>query len=127
MDVETGFWLWVAAVPLMVTGYVIDLVESGPGRGSMLVYVISGLFTIVACAIVVTFLILMRAGYRWARTVLSGGGVATVVYVMMRLFSTDWPPAAAVACAISGIVGSVLIAGGMYLLHRRDAHAYFSR
>lgn len=127
VDVETGFWLWVAAVPLMVIGYAVDLVESGAGRGSVLLYVISGLFATVACAIVVTFLILMRAGYRWARTVLSGGGVATVVYVMMRLFSGDWPPAAAVACAFSGIVGSVLIAGGMYLLHRRDAHAYFSR
>ncbi len=28
-DVETGFWLWVAAVPLMVIGYVVDLVVTG--------------------------------------------------------------------------------------------------
>ncbi|MBO0866066.1 MAG: hypothetical protein J2P16_13445 [Mycobacterium sp.] len=127
MDVDTGFWLWVAAVPLMVIGYLVDLVGSGAGRGSVLVYVAAGLIAAVACAIVVTFLILMRAGYRWARTVLSGGGLATIVYVMIRLFTVDWPPAVAVICAFTGIVGSVLIAGGMFLLHRRDAHAYFSR
>ncbi|MGH3967271.1 MAG: hypothetical protein ACRDTV_03910 [Mycobacterium sp.] len=127
VDVDTGFWLWAAAVPLMAIGYVVDLVGSGAGRGSALVFAASGLFAVVLCAIVVTFLILMRAGYRWARTVLSGGGIATVVYVMIRLYSVDWPPAAAVTCAVTGIVGSVLIAGGMFLLHRRDAHAYFSR
>ncbi|MGH3633019.1 hypothetical protein [Mycobacterium sp.] len=127
VDVDTGFWLWVAAVPLMVIGYVVDLIGTGAGRGSALVYVAAGLFAAVVCAIVVAFLILMRAGYRWARTVLSGGGIATVVYVMIRLFSVDWPPVAAMTCAVTGIVGSVLIAGGMFLLHRRDAHAYFTR
>jgi hypothetical protein len=127
VDVDTGFWLWVAAVPLMVVGYAVDLVGSGAGRGSVLVFAASGLFAAVVCAIVVTFLILMRAGYRWARTILSGGGLATVVYVMVRLFTVNWPPVAAVTCAVTGIVGSVLILGGMFLLHRRDAHAYFSR
>ncbi len=33
----------------------------------------------------------------------------------------------AVICGVAGIVGSVLIAGGMFLLHRSDAHAYFTR
>ena len=127
VDVDTGFWLWVAAVPLMAIGYVVDMVGSGAGRGSALVYVASGLFAVVLCAMVVTFLILMRAGYRWARTVLSGGGLATIIYVMIRLFSGEWPPTAAVTCAVTGIVGSVLIAGGMFLLHRRDAHDYFTR
>jgi hypothetical protein len=32
-----------------------------------------------------------------------------------------------VVCGVTGIVGSVLIAGGMFLLHRSDAHAYFTR
>lgn len=127
VDVDTGFWLWMAAVPLMVTGYAVDLVASPRQHGSGLVYVASGLFAAVVCAIVVTFLILMRAGYRWARTVLTGGGVAAIVYVGIRLFSVDWPPLAAVICAVTGIVGGVLIAGGMYLLHRPDAHAYFTR
>jgi hypothetical protein len=127
VDVDTGFWLWLVALPLMVVGYIADMVGSSSGRGSTVLYVASGLFTAVLCAIVVTFLILMRAGYRWARTVLTGGGVATVVYVATRLFTVNWPPMFAVTCGVAGIVGSVLIAGGMFLLHRSDAHAYFTR
>lgn len=127
VDVDTGFWLWLVALPLMVVGYVADVVGSSSGRGSALLYAASGLFTAVLCAIVVTFLILMRAGYRWARTTLTGGGIATVVYVASRLFTVTWPPMFAVVCGVAGITGSVLIAGGMFLLHRRDAHAYFTR
>jgi hypothetical protein len=127
VDVDTGFWLWLVALPLMVIGYVADVVGSSSGRGSALLYVASGLFTAVLCAIVVTFLILMRAGYRWARTTLTGGAVATVVYVGSRLFTVTWPPTFAVVCGVTGIVGSVLIVGGMFLLHRSDAHAYFTR
>jgi hypothetical protein len=127
VDVDTGFWLWLVALPLMVIGYVADMVGSSSGHGSALLYVASGLFTAVLCAVVVTFLILMRAGYRWARTVLTGGGIATVVYIATRLFTVNWPPVYAVICGVAGIVGSVLIAGGMFLLHRRDAHAYFTR
>jgi hypothetical protein len=126
VDVDTGFWLWVAAMPLMVIGYIADTVGSST-HGSTLVYIASGLFTGVLCAIVVAFLILMRAGYRWARTTLTGGAVATVVYVGIRLFTVNWPPVVAVICGVTGIVGSVLIAGGMFLLHRSDAHAYFTR
>jgi hypothetical protein len=29
--------------------------------------------------------------------------------------------------AVASIVGAVLIVGGVYLLHRKDAHAYFTR
>ena len=46
----------------------------------------------VLAAIVVTFLFLMRQGYRWARTLLTGGGVASVVYVGTSLFTVDRPP-----------------------------------
>jgi len=127
VDVDTGFWLWLAALPLMVVGYVADIVGSAAGRGSAVLYVASGLFTAVLCAIVVTFMILMRAGYRWARTVLTGGGVATVVYIGTRLFTVSWPPTFALICGVAGIVGSVLIAGGIFLLHRSDAQAYFTR
>jgi hypothetical protein len=127
VDVDTGFWLWLTALPLMVIGYVADMLGSSGSRGSTLLYVASGLLTAVLCAIVVTFLILMRAGYRWARTVLTGGGIAAVVYIATRLFTVNWPPVYAVICGIAGIVGSVLIAGGMFLLHRSDAHAYFTR
>jgi hypothetical protein len=127
VDVDTGFWLWLVAMPLMVLGYVADVIGSSSGRLSAPLYLASGLFTTALCAIVVTFLILMRAGYRWARTLLTGGAIATVSYVGIRLFTVTWPPAFALACGIAGITGSVLIVGGMFLLHRSDAHDYFTR
>ena len=91
------------------------------------VIVFSCLFVFVLAAVVVTFLFLMRQGYRWARTLLTGGGVASVVYAGTSLFSVDRPTAPALVYAVSAIVGSVLIAGGVFLLHRKDAHAFFVR
>jgi len=127
VDVDTGFWLWLVALPLMVVGYGADVVGLANGRGSAPLYTAAGLFTGVLCAIVVTFLILMRAGYRFARTVLTGGAIATVVYVGSRLFTVTWPPMYAVLCGVTGITGSVLIAGGMFLLHRPESQEYFTR
>jgi ABC-type Na+ efflux pump permease subunit len=124
-DVVTGFWLWVAALPLMVTNYGVDL-ATGPAQ-SWLVYAISGMFVFIVAAVVVTFLILMRHGYRWARTLLTGGGATTIVFVTVGLFAADRPEVAALVYAATGIVGSVLIAGGAYLLHRKDAHAFFTK
>lgn len=126
-DVDTGFWLWLVAVPLMVAGYVVDLVDTHRPHPPAVVFVFSGLFVFVLAAVVVTFLVLMRHGYRWARTVLTGGGVASVVYSVTSLFSTDRPTTSAVLYAVSAIVGSVLILGGVFLLHRKDAHAFFVR
>ncbi len=126
-DVDTGFWLWLVAVPLMVTGYVVDLVSTERPHPPLVVYAISGTFVFVLAAIVVTFLFLMRQGYRWARTLLTGGGVASVVYAGSSLFSVDRPPTPAVLYAVTAIVGSVLIAGGVFLLHRKDAHSFFVR
>lgn len=126
-DVDTGFWLWLVAVPLMVAGYVVDLVDTHRPHPPAVVYVFSGMFVFVLAAVVVTFLVLMRHGYRWARTVLTGGGVASVVYSGTNLFSTDRPTTSAVLYAVSAIVGSVLIIGGVFLLHRKDAHAFFVR
>ena len=127
VDVDTGFWLWVAALPVMVIGYVVDLVVSAANHPPTIVYAISTMFMVVVSAVVMTFLILMRHGYRWARTLLTGGGIASVVYAATSLFSVDRPPAAAVTYAVTAIVGSVLIAGGVFLLHRKDAHAFFVR
>ena len=127
VDVDTGFWLWLVALPLMVVGYVADLVGSSNGHGPTPLLIGSGLFVAALCAIAVTFLILMRAGYRWARTILTGASIATVVYVGVRLFTVTWPPVWAFACGAAGITGSVLIAGGMFLLHRSDSHNYFTR
>ena len=127
VDVDTGFWLWVAALPLMVTGYVVDLFVTGKNHPTMIVYALSLVFVGVLAAIVVTFLILMRHGYRWARTLLTGGGIASVVYTGTSLFSVDRPTAAAITYAVTAIVGSVLIMGGAFLLHRKDAHVFFTR
>ena len=127
LDVDTGFWLWLVALPLMATGYLIDVATSPERHPSPIVYTFSAVFVFVLCAIVVTFLILMRQGYRWARTLLTGGGVASLVYVGTSLFTVERPTAAAVIFAVTAIVGSVLIAGGVYLLHRQDAHGFFTR
>lgn len=127
IDVDTGFWLWVAALPLMVIGYAADVGTSPTGGGSAVLYAVSALFVGVLCAIVVTFLLLMRSGYRWTRTLLTAGGLASIVYTATGLFTADRPAVAAVICAVTGIVGSVLIAGGVFLLHRKDATAYFTR
>ena len=127
LDVDTGFWLWLAAVPLMVIGYVVDLIVSPIPHLPAVVYAISVVFVVVLAAVVVTFLILMRLGYRWARTVLTGGGIASVVYTATSLFTVDRPTAAAVTYAITAIIGSVLIAGGVFLLHSKDAHGFFTR
>jgi hypothetical protein len=127
LDVDTGFWLWMAALPLLVVGYVVDLVATADRHLPMAVLAMSGVFVVILSAVVLTFLILMRHGYRWARTLLTGGGVASVVYVASSLLTVDRPTSAAVTYAITAIVGSVLIAGGVFLLHREDAQAFFTR
>ncbi|MEO8813756.1 MAG: hypothetical protein ABI307_14845 [Mycobacterium sp.] len=127
MDVDTGFWLWLAALPLMTTGYVVKLLVDLAADRTAALYPIVGLTATVLCVVVVTFLVLMRSGYRWARTLLTGGGVAAVVYAINGLLEADARPVIAVTSAITGIVGSVLIAGGTLLLHRTDAQGYFTR
>jgi hypothetical protein len=124
-DVDTGFWLWFVAVPLLVTAYVVDLVTMP--AGPWVVTAFAGFFVVVIAAITVTFLMLLRQGYRWVRTVLTGGGVASVVYMIGNLFTVNRPPVAALLFAACAIIGSVLIAGGVYLLHRKDAHDFFTR
>jgi hypothetical protein len=127
VDVDTGFWLWLTALPLLAIGQAVDTVLARDVPSRAVVYGLTGLFLVLVCAVVVTFLLLMRQGYRWARTLLTGGGIASVVYVVTNLFTVERTTPAAVAYAVTGIVGSVLVAGGVYLLHRKDAHAYFVR
>jgi hypothetical protein len=69
----------------------------------------------------------MRQGYRWARTLLTGGGLVGIVSVATGVFNTDRPAVAAVVFAVTGIIGAVLIAGGIFLLHRKEAHEFFTR
>ena len=49
------------------------------------------------------------------------------VALILTKASSCWTVGSAVTFAITGIFGSVLIAGGVYLLHRKDAHAFFTR
>ncbi|KGI66711.1 hypothetical protein MJO55_03465 [Mycolicibacterium rufum] len=125
-DVDTGFWLWVVALPLMIAGYLVDLL-TGEQRATGLVLTISVVFVVLLAAVVVTFLILMRHGYRWARTCLTGGAIAAVVYSVSDLFTVDRREVAALGYAAAVIIGSVLIGGGTFLLHRKDAHEFFTR
>ena len=126
-DVVTGFWLWAIALPLMLTGYVVAVVGTPGSSPVWLVNATTAVFAVITAAIVTTFLILLRHGYRWARTLLTGGGVASVVYVSTNLFGFEAPPVLAVLHAVTSIVGSVLIVGGVVLLHRKDAHAFLVR
>ncbi len=127
-DVDTGFWLWTVALVLMVVGYLID-VFTGPATGvqrSMTV-VFSVMFMVVLSSIVAAFLALMRQGYRWARTLLTSGGLVAVLHAISSLLTGHRQDAAAVGYAVTAILGSVLIAGGLYLLHRKDADGFFLR
>jgi hypothetical protein len=121
VDVDTGFGLWVAALSTLVIGQAVDTALTPRGPAAYVVYAFIGLL------LVVTFLLLMRNGHRFARTALTGGGVATIAYVGSSLFTVDRDTLSAVTFAVTGIFGSVLIAGGVFLLHRKDSHAYFTR
>jgi hypothetical protein len=127
IDVDTGFGLWLAALVMLVIGQAVQAALTPPGPAGFLVYVFTGLMLVLVCALVVTFLLLMRQGYRWARTVLTVGGVACIAYVASSLFAEQRDTVQAVTFAVTGIFGSVLIAGGVFLLHRKDAHGYFTR
>jgi hypothetical protein len=127
VDVDTGFGLWLFALVLLLAGQAVDTALAPNAPGGAVAYAVTGVFLVVLSAVVVTFLLLMREGYRWARTLLSGGGVATVVYVVSSLFTVQRGTVAAVTYAVTAIFGSVLIVGGVYLLHRKDAHGFFTR
>jgi hypothetical protein len=125
VDVDTGFWLWVVALPLLVTGYLTDVVTSPSGVPVVIAF--AAFVAVVLVAVVVTFLMLMRAGYRWARTGLTAGGLTAIIYVAINLFTMRTSTAGALVYAGTGIVGAVLVGGGMFLVHRPDAQAYFTR
>lgn len=124
-DVDTGFWLWLVSLPLLLTGYLVDAFSVK--QANAVAIAITAFFALTLGAVVLTFLLLMRSGYRWTRTLLTGGGVATVIYTAASLFSVAREPLEAVIFAVTGIVGSVLIVGGIYLLHRQDAHGFFTK
>ncbi len=126
-DVVTGFWLWLLAVPLLVAGQFADGYVVSRSTNTPAVLVTSAMLAVIIGVVVVTFVVLMRSGYRWTRTVLTAGGVATILYTAASLFGTPRPVLPAVIYAVTGIVGSVLIGGGIYLLHRPDSTKFFER
>jgi hypothetical protein len=126
-DVVTGFWLWMAALPVSVIGYVINLLTTPERSVSGYAYAVSGLMLFIIAVLVATFLVLLRQGYRWARSILTGGSAATILYLTTNLFADYHGAAAALGYAVCGIGGTVLIGGGVYLLHRPDSNAYFVR
>jgi hypothetical protein len=124
-DIDTAFWLWVVALPLMIAGYVCDAVTA-PAASPFMVG-ITVFIAVVLGTVVLTFLVLMRAGYRWARTALTGGALTSILYTTSGLLTVQRPTVAAVVYAGTGIVGAVLLAGGIVLVHRKDGHGYFTR
>ncbi|MDP4961267.1 MAG: hypothetical protein NWR02_06860, partial [Mycobacterium sp.] len=117
---------------LLLIGQVVDIFTAGTGTGtaagsSMYVAIATTAIVLAVGAVVATFLWLMRSGYRWTRTLLTGGGLATIFYTLASLFGAVREPMAAVVFAVTGIVGSVLIAGGVYLLHRPESTRFFTR
>jgi hypothetical protein len=68
----------------------------------------------------------MRVGRLWARTVLTMIGTVTVVLALPQLFAfgTDGG-AVQVLMSVTGILQGVVAAGAIYLMHRKEANAYF--
>ncbi|MFS0900121.1 hypothetical protein [Mycolicibacterium litorale] len=127
-DVDTGFWLWAAALPLLVIGYLIDNLMVPTAGATLFIKAMAVMIVVVVAAIVATFLVLLRQGYRWTRTLLTAGGFGSIAYTVTNLFTVEREsPVAAFGYAVTAIIGSVLIAGGIYLLHRKDANAFFVR
>jgi len=126
-DVVTGLWLWAVALPLMVVGFVVAGVYAPSPTPAWIVATSTAVVAVNVTAVVIVLLILLREGYRWARTLLTGGGGASVVYAATGVLDYRGPEAATMVYAATSIVGSVLIAGGIYLLHRKGTHDYFTR
>lgn len=126
-DVDTGFWLWATALPLLLIGQISDAVTAPVQGNRTAVIVVTTVFCLILGAVVLTFIVLLRSGYRWTRTVLTAGGVTTIVYTAVSLFGVVRDPVPAVIYAATGIVGSVLIGGGIYLLHVPDSQRFFTR
>ncbi len=126
-DVDTGFWLWMAALPLLLVGQLADAYAAAQAADSFLIFSTTAVLTIIIGGVVLTFVLLLRSGHRWTRTLLTAGGIATTIYTAMSLFGTPRPPVAAVIYAVTGIVGCVLIGGGIVALHRPDSTRFFTR
>lgn len=127
VDVDTGFWLWVTALPLLLIGQFADAMTVPTPVDRSMVVIVATFLTLTIGGVLLGLMFLVRAGYRWARTMLTVGGVTTIVYTAMSLLGVPRQPVAAVIYAATGIIGCVLIGGGIYLLHRPDSQRFFVR
>ncbi len=126
-DVDTGFWIWLAAVPLLVIGQLADAYAAAEAAGNSNLFIVTAFIAAIIGSVVIGLLALLRAGNRWARSLLTTGGMITIFLTMVNLLTTARPPVPAIIYAVTGIFGAVFIAGGIYLLHRPDAQRYFVR
>ncbi|MDR3661719.1 MAG: hypothetical protein P4L86_15270 [Mycobacterium sp.] len=117
----------MAALPLSVLAYLINLLTTPDRAVSGFAYAFSGLMLFIVVVLVATFLVLLWPGYRWARSILTGGSAATILYLTTNLFADYHGAAPAFGYAVCAIAASVLIVGGGYLLHRPDSNAFFVR
>lgn len=127
MDVDTGFWLWLTALILLLIGQVADAFTAPTPVDRTLTIAVTAFLSLTVGGIVLTLLFLMRSGYGWTRTILTAGGLVSIIYTMMSLLGIARPPVPAVIFAVTGIVGAVFIGGGIFLLHRPDSHKFFAR
>ena len=127
VDVDTAFWLWLTALVLLLIGQIADAFTAPTPVDRGLVVGVAAFLALTVGAVIGSLLFLVRSGYRWSRTVLTAGGVVTIFYTAASLFGFPREPIGAVVFAVTGIVGSVLIGGGIFLMHRPDSHRYFDR
>ena len=126
-DVDTGFWLWLTALVLLLIGQVSDAFTAQTPIDRTLILVVTAFLAVTVGGLVLTLLFLMRSGNRLSRTLLTAGGVVTIFYTLMTLLGIPRSPVAAVIFAVTGIFGSVFIGGGIYLVNRADSQRFFER
>ena len=95
VDVDTGFWLWLTALVLLLIGQAADAFTAPTPVDRSLIVAVSAFLSLTVGGVVLSLLFLLRSGYRWSRTLLTAGGVATIVYTAMSLLDTPRQPVAA--------------------------------
>ena len=60
----------------MLTGQLVDAHYRRAARARSVVFAITAVLAIVIGGVVLTFIVLLRSGYRWTRTLLTSGGIA---------------------------------------------------
>jgi hypothetical protein len=141
--VNAGFGMWLGGLMLVWVIPWFILLFTDPPRGSqnpaadaawpsetVVATALVALIIVGSCVPVLTLLVVMLRGHRWARNLLTAGGIVMVVCVMALWGGTPSPTqhgslATNAIFLASGTPGSLLILGGIYVLHRKDAEVFF--